>query len=557
MSPPTHPVSTGTKNAKPAPTGTSQPRMAPPLAAPPSVVPPPSVPLTFLLLGGIGLVAFGLAVWFAADHAVVAPTYPGVVSAVHVGVLAFLTVSVLGAMHQFAPVVSRRPLRSVWVARASLVGLVIGAWMLPSGFAHGPESFVTVGGLVAATGVALAVWNLSGPLSARGGGVPLNGLRLSTTFLVITVAFGVVYALDRQAGWFPLYSHRVLAHAHLGLLGWLGLTYIAVAEKLWPMFLLSHRPRATSGAWAVGLVASGTAVLAPGLLFAWPVVAWVGGLVAAAGLIAHLFSLYESIRHRRRALELLHCFLIASAVMLTAALVIAAVAAAAPVSTVTRNRLVAAEVAALLGWLGLAVAGHAHKIVPFISYTRLRARGIERSPEGRPMLFEDLADRRLGWCALVLIAAAFVAGVPALLIGSAGLLAAGGAALAVGGLVATVNLTSGPLRAARRFAPVASKPPERSAVEAALRDVWDPELGIDVLSLGLVYDIRTTDGRVDIDMTLTTPGCPVSEQLPGEAEAAVRRAVPASDVQVNLVWEPPWTPDRLSSEAADALGFPR
>ncbi|KAA0234318.1 MAG: metal-sulfur cluster assembly factor [Actinobacteria bacterium] len=120
-----------------------------------------------------------------------------------------------------------------------------------------------------------------------------------------------------------------------------------------------------------------------------------------------------------------------------------------------------------------------------------------------------------------------------------------------------MNLAIGPLRATRRFAPATSKQPARSAIEAALRDVWDPELGIDVLSLGLVYDIRTDDGRVDIDMTLTTPGCPVSEQLPGEAEAAVRRAVPASDVSVNLVWDPPWTPDRLSSEAAEALGFPR
>src|SRR5690606_28498778 len=193
-----------------------------------------------------------------------APTSSGAVGAVHVGVLAFLTTAVLGAVHQFAPVVARRPLRSVLAARLTLAGMVVTGWLLPTGFAHGPEGLVAAGGVAGACTVALAAWNLSGPLAARDGGVPLRGLRLSVLFLVVTVAFGVVYAFDRQAGWFPLPPHRVLAHAHIGLLGWLGLTYVAVAEKLWPMFLLAHRPRAREGAWAVGLVGAGVPLLAAG-----------------------------------------------------------------------------------------------------------------------------------------------------------------------------------------------------------------------------------------------------------------------------------------------------
>ena len=209
------------------------PRTAP---APPSVpvpgesVPPPSVPLSFLAAAGLGLSLFGLAVWFAADRIVTSPAHPGALAAVHVGMLAFLTTAVLGAAHQFTPVVARRPLRSVTVARVTFVGMVATAWLLPSGFAHGPESLVAAGGVTGAVTVLLAAWNLSGPLSVRGRGVPLAGLRLSVTYLVATVAFGVVYAFDRQAAWFPLLPHRVLAHAHVGLLGWLGLTYVAVAE---------------------------------------------------------------------------------------------------------------------------------------------------------------------------------------------------------------------------------------------------------------------------------------------------------------------------------------
>jgi metal-sulfur cluster biosynthetic enzyme len=97
----------------------------------------------------------------------------------------------------------------------------------------------------------------------------------------------------------------------------------------------------------------------------------------------------------------------------------------------------------------------------------------------------------------------------------------------------------------------------RDTVLAALGSVWDPELGLDVVSLGLVYDVRVDSDHVEIDMTLTTPGCPVSEQLPAEAEAAVRAAVPDSDVTVNVVWDPPWTPERLSPLTLEQLGFAR
>ena len=89
----------------------------------------------------------------------------------------------------------------------------------------------------------------------------------------------------------------------------------------------------------------------------------------------------------------------------------------------------------------------------------------------------------------------------------------------------------------------------------ALSDVWDPELGIDIVSLGLIYDVRVGELGVEVDMTLTTPGCPVSDSLPWEARQALSIAIPEVPVQLNLVWEPPWTPERLSAGAAQALGY--
>jgi len=97
----------------------------------------------------------------------------------------------------------------------------------------------------------------------------------------------------------------------------------------------------------------------------------------------------------------------------------------------------------------------------------------------------------------------------------------------------------------------------RDSVLTALGGVFDPELALDIVSLGLVYDVRVSDAEVEIDMTLTTPGCPVSEQLPREAEAAVQAALPDDRVSVNVVWDPPWTPERLTPMALEQLGFNR
>lgn len=92
----------------------------------------------------------------------------------------------------------------------------------------------------------------------------------------------------------------------------------------------------------------------------------------------------------------------------------------------------------------------------------------------------------------------------------------------------------------------------------ALRSVVDPEIGLDVLALGLIYGIRKEGSQIVIEMTLTTPGCPVAQSLPEEAANAVAFAIgPGGEdrVEVHVVWDPPWTPDMMEPAARDALGF--
>jgi FeS assembly SUF system protein len=90
----------------------------------------------------------------------------------------------------------------------------------------------------------------------------------------------------------------------------------------------------------------------------------------------------------------------------------------------------------------------------------------------------------------------------------------------------------------------------------ALKTVRDPEIPMDLVELGLIYELIVKKGGiVYVEMTLTTPACPVAASMPGEVETAIRSVPGVDDVRVKLVWSPPWGPDRMSEEARLELGM--
>lgn len=93
------------------------------------------------------------------------------------------------------------------------------------------------------------------------------------------------------------------------------------------------------------------------------------------------------------------------------------------------------------------------------------------------------------------------------------------------------------------------------AVRGALYEVYDPELGVNVVDLGLVYGVAVDGGRVRVTMTLTTPGCPLHDTLTEAVDSAVRFFIPGVEsVEVNLVWEPRWSPDLITDAGRQELG---
>lgn len=98
--------------------------------------------------------------------------------------------------------------------------------------------------------------------------------------------------------------------------------------------------------------------------------------------------------------------------------------------------------------------------------------------------------------------------------------------------------------------------PTEELVREALKEVIDPEIGINIVDLGLVYDVEIEGGRVGVTMTLTTPMCPLGEYIESEVKNNLVGPVPGVESTiVNLVWTPPWKPDMMSEDAKLELGF--
>lgn len=120
------------------------------------------------------------------------------------------------------------------------------------------------------------------------------------------------------------------------------------------------------------------------------------------------------------------------------------------------------------------------------------------------------------------------------------------------------NLHAGPNDAAFSGSALAPEELERMTgdIIAALKTVYDPEIPADIYELGLIYKVDIEDDRtVKVDMTLTAPGCPVAGEMPGWVQNAIATVEGVMDVEVNMVFDPPWTPDRMSEEAQIAVGL--
>ena len=103
--------------------------------------------------------------------------------------------------------------------------------------------------------------------------------------------------------------------------------------------------------------------------------------------------------------------------------------------------------------------------------------------------------------------------------------------------------------------PYAGDPTLLPAIEAALRRVIDPEMALNIVDMGLVYGVDVADERVDVKLTMTSAACPVAELIVEDAGAELVRLLPEREVRIDLCWEPPWGPERMTASARAAMAW--
>lgn len=97
--------------------------------------------------------------------------------------------------------------------------------------------------------------------------------------------------------------------------------------------------------------------------------------------------------------------------------------------------------------------------------------------------------------------------------------------------------------------------PTEEQIYEILGDIYDPEIPIDIVNLGLIYGVNVEDNKVNVNMTMTSPGCPAAQQIVTEARLLIEDLPDVEEANIEIVWDPPWTPEMMSEAAKESLGI--
>jgi hypothetical protein len=386
--------------------------------------------------------------------------HPRLLALTHVVTLGWITLAIMGASYQLIPVVTGRPLVSERLARwqlpwlaAGIIGMVGHFWIGRWDGLPWAAALVGAGILSHAANVALSMRGLAGwTFTTRGIALALGGLALTVTF---GIALAITHGSPALAGG-PLGA--VHAHFHLALLGWIAPMIVAVAARVYPMFLLAPEPSRWGASSQIGGLGLGAPAIAAGLLYGQPALVLSGAVAVAIALGVHVTWVAGFARRRKRpTLDWGLRFVLTG----TGCLVLSGglgLALAFGIGSGPRAAL-AYAVLTLGGWVSLTIVGMMLKIVPFLVWYRVYAPRAGREPV--PMLAQlswPLAERLayVGLTGGVLALGAAVAAAAPTAIEAAGMV------LAVGALAFAAALGRPLLRllpaASRAVAPLRAQP---------------------------------------------------------------------------------------------------
>jgi hypothetical protein len=338
----------------------------------PDRTPPLSLVVPFLLAAPLGAVAAGIIATRTGGEIFVAINTPRLVAITHALVLGWIGATIMGSTYQLGPVVLGGRLLSTRLARIQFGLHACAVFLFVSMVLRWDTTWMAVAGVLLAISLSFYLVNLcSMVVTASRWGEPRSFLAVSAVFLLLAGAFGITWVGALEHAWFPVTFGRLAAHAHLGLVGWVGLTLMGVSYQLVPMFNVAPAVRPRFGHPALAVTAVATLTFASVMLFD-PAAPVRFGLVLflATGPLLWSIDQWRVVRGRnRRKLDIQGWSTIISLLFLVVAVLLGAGAALGtpltPDDAPARWPL-AYGAAAILGWAGTAVLGNVIKIHAFL-----------------------------------------------------------------------------------------------------------------------------------------------------------------------------------------------
>lgn len=359
------------------------------------------VPLLFLLTGVCAAALFGLLLPWIAPETLLSPGFPHVLALVHTATLGWLTMTIMGASLQLAPVIVVSPLRAARFLRWHYPLYLSGVLLLLSGFWWMLPWLLIAGGTLIVLAVIHYVIILSATLAhATKRPLTVRFLAASLTYLCIVVSLGLTAALDFQFNFLgPGLDQLLLTHITLGVIGWLSTTLIGVSYTLVRMFALAHEHTDRLGKITFVLLNTSIVTLSLGFLLPWEPLLLCGGglLIASAWLFT--YDYWQMLRVRRRRLLDATQYHGIAAVAFFAAIIPCGIAAAV-FGWSQPTLLTALALAAFVGWLGQSMIGYLYKIVPFLVWHRQYGPLVGRQ---KVPLMRELLHERWTWLSWWLI----------------------------------------------------------------------------------------------------------------------------------------------------------
>ncbi len=408
--------------------------------------PPLAIIAPYFFAAPFGLVAAGIIVAGLSGIELGTYNHPDLVALVHTLLLGWLTPAMFGAMYQLGAAVLRSPQPNSWLLRIQFSAHLLGVGALLLAFRAGDLDWLKWAPFLILFSVGAHLWTVQRSFRPSSDWSPTRKyLFASTVMLAVTVLVGAAWAQMLDGGAVSVTPGRILAHAHVGLVGWLAVTVMGVFYQLIPMFMLagSLQPRFTN--WALGLVLAGLLLFFAAGILELGAVFWMPGvLLMAVGCLIWLGDQVRSIRNRLLKDRDLYFISILVSLGFFAATVGLGMAAAwwfaVDGASDTSMRLLFAYFAAgVVGWMGIVLVGNSYKIVPFLVWHhRYRSRaGIEPVP-----LLEDMYNLALARAVLALHVGATLGLLLAVLVRETPIAVIAGAGMIIAGLAHAASLFS-------------------------------------------------------------------------------------------------------------------